>query len=445
MYQFSNMEQEELETTLTKLLNDFNALTNSPLSEAEIKKNVDANVREILRSSATRGTDWHNVAPMDIVNIQKALFTPAGNNEALHDFQTINDDVYTTCTIFKKRPEELLHWSMYSSQLTSLAKALNTADAGSGSEWTPTGYSDQMFRAMEIESEIAVEFPSITMPTNPYVFPLLVTDPTTYLSGEATTDSPSMYKASSPTTDNVTFTAKKLTTNTPISEEVEEDSFVDIIGEIKYAIARSQAGAEDNAIINGDTSTNHLDTGYTVASDDNRRAWNGLRDICISTLKQAGSSWSTSAGLGIIRGVREDMEVYGSASKDLRVICNQNALTKMRNLDEVSTHDKFGSSATVTKGDLSSIDGMRIVPTRWLEERQNATGLYDGTTTTTTQILLVNTRAFRRGIRKKFKIELVRKPLQGNMYLCASTRKHWRCLYDVETEPVTGWIYNISK
>ena len=117
----------------------------------------------------------------------------------------------------------------------------------------------------------------------------------------------------------------------------------------------------------------------------------------------------------------------------------------MKSLDEVLTHDKFGSAATVIQGELGKLDGIPIVLTKHLEERQNALGIYDGTTETLTQLLVVNTRAFRLGVRRMFKLELVRKPLQGNQYIVASTRLHWRSIFDTSTEKVCGWLYNISK
>ena len=86
-----------------------------------------------------------------------------------------------------------------------------------------------------------------------------------------------------------------------------------------------------------------------------------------------------------------------------------------------------------------------VVKTDLLEERQNATGFYDGVTETLTQYLVVNKRAFRVGIRRKFTLEMVRKPLQGNSYIVSTTRKHWQCKYDTTEKTVVGWGYNISK
>ena len=223
------MEVEELETMLTKLLRDFNEISGNPLSDKEIEFNVDKNVREIIRESGERGGGWYGFNPSSIVSLKKALFEPAGNSELLHDFQKLNDDLYTICTITKRLPQELKSWNFYGNELSVLAKALNTSDSGSGSDWIPTGFSNLMFEYVDYEAQVQNQFPKVEMLNNPYTFPLLTSDPVTYLSGEATSDSPSMYRTSTPGSDSVVFTAKKLTTNTAISEEMVEDAVISTV------------------------------------------------------------------------------------------------------------------------------------------------------------------------------------------------------------------------
>jgi len=214
---------------------------------------------------------------------------------------------------------------------------------------------------------------------------------------------------------------------------------------LRRQIAIAQARGTDNAIINGGTTTTHLDTGYTVGSDDIRRCWNGLRDMCISTLKNDGSTWSASAGLALLRGLNSEMGVYGINPDEVKVLVNTNMYQKLMSLDQVRTVDKFGAVATIKNGRLSAIDGEDIVLTQHVEEQQNDSGVYDGSTETDTQLLKVWTPGFRIGIVKNFTIEYVRKPLYGNSYLVSTMRKHFRALYNTATEPCIGWLYNVTK
>jgi len=423
------------------------------VSEADIKKMIETEAREIIKKSATRTVPWADpISPQDFYTLEKALNTPAGSNaeiQALHDY---NDELYVLYQLakFQGRPIHTFNsYSSYQSRFSELAKALNTATAGSGAEWLPTGYSQTVIEQVELEAVVASKFPSITMPTNPYTYPIKLTDGTAYLGGEATTDSPSMYRTSTMGTSDLTFTAVKLVANYPVSDELQEESIVPALPTMRISIAKAMAKAEDNAIINGDDTTIHRDTGYTVASDDARRAWNGLRDLVITSGENDcfsdGSSWSTSAGLGIFRAAYEPMGIYSTNTDDLICLCNTKMYNKFRSLDQVSTNDKFGTAATIHNGKLTHIDGIEIVKTQHVEENQNNAGVYDGTTTTDTQFLIANTKCFWRGIRRKFTVEFVHKPLYGMDYLVATTRRIWKPIYDATENPICAWCYNITK
>jgi len=118
---------------------------------------------------------------------------------------------------------------------------------------------------------------------------------------------------------------------------------------------------------------------------------------------------------------------------------------KIVSLDQVSTNDKFGNMATVHNGEIDGIDGIKLVKTQHVEENQNDSGIYDGTTLTDTQFLIVYLPGFKRGIRKAVTLEDVKKPLYGMEYLVATTRRCWKAIYDTSTQGMVGWVYNITK
>lgn len=453
---FSVQELEELGKVIGDNIREHFEKNSVQSDEETIKKMVQDSVRDVLKASVY-GRSVPFVAPLaemnpiDIVNIQKRLEEPANGDEVTKKLQDFNDDLYTIMVCLRKsHPIQLTTYKNFETRWSELAKALNTQTAGSGLEWVPTGYSSQLIEQVELEAKVASLFRSFNMPTPTYIYPVKLTDGTAYLGGEATTDSPSMYTASTMTTSDLTFAAKKLVANYPVTEEMTEDSVFAVLPVLKASIAKAVAKAKDNAIINGDTSTTHLDTGYTVTSDDCRRAWMGLRRICSDAnsslgLKNDGSSWSTSAGLGILRALIAEMGVYGVNPENLQIILNTNMFNKFKALDQVSTVDKFGTAATVVNGVLTAVDGIGITLSEFVEERQNASGIYDGTTTTKTQFLVVHKPSFWQGIRKELKLSYVEKPLYGLDYLVASTRCIWKPICDTTTEGVVGWVYNIAK
>jgi len=50
----------------------------------------------------------------------------------------------------------------------------------------------------------------------------------------------------------------------------------------------------------------------------------------------------------------------------------------------VRTVDKYGQFATVLNGELGKIDGIPVIVSEKIRENLNASGVYDGTTTTKT-------------------------------------------------------------
>ncbi len=415
--------------------------------EATIKSLILSTVRGVLRESATRKAQWgFEPDPKDVFNIEKRLYEPAGNDDVSIQLQKWNDDVYILMKATNvDTPFALKSYSAFSTRWGELAKALATSNAGQGEEWIPTGFSNQLIEMVEIEAVVANLFESFRMPTNPYTFPLLLSDGEAYLGAEATSDSPDDYKASTPTTSNLTFTAKKLISRAVVSEEMDEDSVIAVMPMLKSSIARSHAKAEDNAILNGDISTTHFDTGYSVATEDARRAWEGLRHECQSTLKQSGSTWATTTGLALIRGIREDMGVYGLKSADVNVLVNANMYSKLKSVTEVTTVDKIGNVATIINGEIAKFDGMQITTTQHVGENMNASGIYDAVTTSTTQLLLVYKPGFKRGIRRDFTLEVERRASKGVSYLVATSRRIWKPIFTTSTQAMIGWLYNITK
>ncbi len=443
MKNLSALEVEELGKSIGTIFREQYGFIKD---EATMKALINNTVRDVITKSNSRTAPWgEQLSPMDIFNIEKKLYEPAGNDEVAIKLQKWNDDIHILTKALGISPVQLRSYKNYQAQWSELAKALNTATSGAGADWVPEGFSSQLIELVQLEAVVASKFQSFNMPTSPYTFPMLLGDGEAYIGSEPTEDTPDMYKASTAKTGQLTFTAKKLISRNVITEEMEEDSVVPVLPMLKRSIARAHAKAEDNAIINGDTTATHLDTGYTVAADDPRRAWNGLRDMCQSGMKQTGAAWSSAAGLGLIRGIREDMGIYGLSSNDLMILTNVNMYSKFKNVAEVLTMDNIGGAATILNGEISKIDGVELVLTQHVEEHQNASGVYDATTTTTTQFLMVYKPGFWQGVMREFRMQRVDKPERGVSYLVATSRRIWKPVYDTTTEPMIGWLYNVTK
>jgi hypothetical protein len=85
---------------------------------------------------------------------------------------------------------------------------------------------------------------------------------------------------------------------------------------------------------------------------------------------------------------------FGVNSSDCAWICGISGFIQLLGLTEVLTMDKFGPAATIKNGQLANLDGSPIIISEFVRQDLNATGVYDGSTTTKTHIMYVNTRAF---------------------------------------------------
>ena len=165
-------------------------------------------------------------------NINRIMATPARDlNPVEQEIQSYMDDTYIVSSMLQRDPRQTKMWQrlMSISDRTALRKAMDTATAGEGSEWVPTGMSQELIEKFRLESKVAIQFPDIAMPTNPYDLPFISGDIQFYLVPESQSDEPSKAPASTPGTGKRTLTAVKLKARVLFSDELTEDSIVPVL------------------------------------------------------------------------------------------------------------------------------------------------------------------------------------------------------------------------
>jgi HK97 family phage major capsid protein len=267
---------------------------------------------------------------------------------------------------------------------------MDTATAAEGLEWVPTALSADFIEKFRFGSRIASLFPDIAMPTNPFKLPYtggLGAD-SFYLVGESISDSPAASPTTTLATGAQTLTAKKLKARIYFSEEITEQSIVPLLPHLLAEILQAGSEAIDDCVLNGDTTATHMDSDVTD-SKDRRKIWNGLRDQCPAGTKVDLGTFATATLLSIVTA----MGKYGITPQDLALITGPTGYNKLRLLTEVLTVDKYGPQATILNGELAKISGIPIIISEAVRQNLNATGVYDGSTTTKTIALLVNRKA----------------------------------------------------
>jgi len=329
-------------------------------------------------------------------------FTYEFNNPAIDE---ANDNLYLLSKILRKEPTQLKYYENVYSKLIS--KAFTAGTTGLGKEFVPQELSTRILEIYEQELRVAKLFETINMPSNPYLMPVMLNDPMAIYRTEGTVSLSD--QATGTITAALTFTAKTFLYFTRITDEATEDLIAPALPAIKRYIAQSLARALETTIINGDTTTTHMDADVTDATDA-RKAFKGLRKYAkAGSLEISAADLSDkSKALGVIRSMRLKMKRFGQNPNNLALIVSNSAFVKLLNTDQVVTYDKFGPNATVDTGVLERIDGIPIIVSEFVREDLATTGVYTTTGLTNTEILMVYTPAFLIGQRGSVKVEEAR-------------------------------------
>jgi hypothetical protein len=309
------------------------------------------------------------------------------------ELQAKVDDLFIISKVLQRPVHALKGWSRFLNEAGEFKKALDSATSQQGQEWVPTGFTSQLFELVRASGRVALLFPTIQMPTNPYKIPVEIGRINSFRHDEQTGDSGQTLipAGDGNVTGSVTLTAVGHGTRVLVSKDLEEDSAVSFLPWIRNAIVRALAEGREDAILNGDTAVAHEDADITSASD-RRKLWLGLRAIAND---QSYKTDISTFNLTALRGLRKSLGVYGVNPSDLALIVGPSGYAQLLDIDEVKTLTDFGPSATILTGQLAALDGIPVIVSEFVRENLNATGVYDGTTTTKTGMYLVHRKRLR--------------------------------------------------
>lgn len=181
--------------------------------------------------------------------------------------------------------------------LDSVMKAMDTQTAGEGKDWINTGFSPEMIRSVTLDRKVSPLFRRFKMPTNPYKFPVLGGPPKACLIPENIADTVQTgIPVSNVGSTSLTFDARKLARKVIFSEELSQDSMIGIEEIVQEGLLGALVTGEEDATINGDVSTTHMDADIVSALDP-RKAWKGLRKTAKDALGEVDLSTLSLANL----------------------------------------------------------------------------------------------------------------------------------------------------
>lgn len=322
-------------------------------------------------------------------------------------------------------------------------KAITTSGSTNAADWMHRDLSAELQRRLYLESDVATAFMAseIQMPSNPYDYPLLKADGDFFLNTVEGQDA----LPSDPTAGKFTLSAVVLKAMRQLTDEANEDSIIPLLPELQADLARSAARALESAIINGDTTTTHQDSDVTNARDA-RKAWKGFRKLALAA--NLKSDMSTG---GITRGnllaVMKLLGKWGGTRKnDLLWIVGPQTWASLLNLDEFAIWYQRGGATTFADGALPTAPwGGRLAVSEQCREDLNASGVYDGSTTTKGQVICAYAPAWKLGSRRQWTVELERNARAGTWDIIASFRKAFAPLETPSsTVKLVGLGYNYT-
>jgi HK97 family phage major capsid protein len=336
--------------------------------------------------------------------MRKAMLAPT-TDPRLKRLQSLSDDVHIVDGILGytkkvKHPyggmKSLDIFGRWDAAQSEFGKAMDTATAAGGAEWVPGAMlSAEMQYAVEIEQKVLSLFPSFVMPHETFNWPILTSLPTAHRKTETTDiDSVTKVTASVAGTSKTQFDAEKFMARIGWSGELEEAAIVAMLPELKKALVLAHAHAKDYATIDGQI-TSVIDSGDDPSgtATDVRNCWDGIRWYCddASTTVDLGSAW-TVEGLNSVRKLLGKTGLMPGRLAWIPGISTYYNLLTIKDENDANVMlpvSAYGGAATILTGELGKIYGIPVVPSEYIREDLNASGIYDDVTKTKTVLPIV--------------------------------------------------------
>lgn len=331
---------------------------------------------------------------------------------------------------------------MWQDRWQHVLRALDVDTAAEGGNWVPTGIGAEMHEKVRAMGKIAPLFARIDLPTNPWKWPVEGADAVAYRVGEPTGDTETKVTASTPGTLAATFDAEIFGARTLVSRSLDADSAHAIIPFVRRKLVIAFATAEETAILDGDADGSHQDSDVSGTADA-RTAWDGLRK---RALANAATSAAAALGSSNILTMRGSMGKWGLNPTDLVIIVGTSSYYDILADTNLITVDKFGPHATILNGQIGAIWGAPIVVSEHVRENLNASGVYDGITTTKTYALAVNRNEWVMGQRMALDIEVDDSPYRETFQrlVVGFMREDFQNIGDAASNDDTAILYNVT-
>ena len=316
-----------------------------------------------------------------------------------------------------------------------------------GDEWIGVTYSNALWDKIRLATPVVGRIPTVTVPqgSESVVIPLLGASPTFYKVAQATAQdanpgrTTATYTTGKLGTSSQTLTVGKLGAAVNWSSELDEDSFIPWVQELRRDLTAEAAEVLEHIVIDGDTvttaTTNINDIGGTPAGTEAFLLLNGFRKLALVT----NTANSRSAGTLAVDDYLETLKLMGLGGRNAVDKAAVSFITDMHTnwaslvLAELKTTD-VNSQATVENGQLTRIWGREVITSANMHRanqdatyglKANTSGKIDldtASNNTTGSILAVRWDQWRFGYKRMMNFEIQREPLSDSTLIVVNMR-----------------------
>jgi hypothetical protein len=324
-------------------------------------------------------------------------------------------------------------------------------------DWQPTeNFSADLERAFIAVSEgtIAAQFPEVAMSSGVLTVPYAGVGGKPYLRGNVVAD-PAQFTKSLPDIDNRTHTAKTFAMRIQLDADSAEDAVVDAYQGLMESMAYDLADGVEDAMVNGDTTASHGDTGIANWSPelrwgdpatetfgstaDHRRAWIGLRhwalDIGATATTDLGSTQTFDGFMGL-RG-----KLAARSGGAIGIVSERVMYSKILTMTQVQESQSVVGTAN-PDGRVLTLGGIALFVSPFMSNELTAAGIYDGVTKTKSGIVLASKLGWKRYVRRGQRIEIASDITRGTRDMVGTIRMVFKSSHP-STARIAAYGYNL--
>ena len=408
--------------------------------------------KHLFSEKSTRGGYYtadedYRLTPRDLITKSASFF--GEDRDIVAEFQKFNDYLILKSAILEKPVQVLPEYREFMAGKHPIAKELirksvfTTSASGSGQEWVPDVLSERFVEEIDQSEIVAKIHETITVPEGMGSLKLPAETGTLniYRMPESSEDERNAAPvASGITTRAVTLDPEYYWARVPIEEQYSESVPFDVVERIRKKLIEAAVKGKDNVLINGDTNVSSSMDSDLTSSTDIRTIADGYRKLTNSAAKIDASG---SLGLSHVQSALKAMGKFGNPN-DIVCVTSMLGWWELATISELITRAEYTGEPLVPNQIGITKLGFPVMYSDQVRSDLNASGVYDGSTTSYTIILFVNKKAFVIGDRRKATIEVTTEALTGRKNLIVKGAFDFQPLYDTSTYNVVSYIYGVA-